>query len=944
MKHIKIRFILCMVFVFSSMGIIEAKPSSNNEADSLNSSKNSIVPIAYRKVLQKDLLGGISVVDVQELTKKNYNLYSLDNMQGYVGGWNGASLWGMDSYLVLIDGVPRDANNIDPTEIDKITFLKGAAAVALYGSRGAKGVVLITSKRGKVNENKIEVRANTGFYVSKSYPKYLGSAEYMTLYNEARANDGLAQQYSNEDIYNYSVGANKYRYPNINFYSEDYLKKAYNRSEMVAEISGGNARTQYYTNIGYYTQDDVFKFGEGKNNNTNRLNVRGNVDFQMTDVIKAYVNANATFYNTRTAKGNFWTSATTLRPNRFSPLIPKSYIDPKDLTGKTYVNDSQFLIDNMYMLGGTQSELTNVFADMYAAGYSQWTSRQFQFDTGLDIDLKGITKGLTFKSMVAIDYATSYTQSYDNSYAIYAPVWSSYNGSDVINSLTKYATDKKSGNQNINNSADRQTVAFSAQFDYNTTINKVHNISASLIGAGYQLTQTDYHKPTNANLALLVSYNYLSKYYVDLSATVPYSAKLAEGSRAAVSPSITLGWNLSKEKFLENSKVISNLLISASGSILNTDLDIANYYYYGGRYDQTVDWFGWYDGTSERATIITRAPNASMTYAKRNEFSANIKAGLFNDLITLDASYFVNTYQGIITRPTTLYPIYLATGNTSYLPWINYNNNDRSGFDFSLNINKKLGDVSVSLGVNATYNDNKVSKLNELYQYSYQNRTGKAIDAIWGLKCLGYYNATEVAAIDGTPAHPKPVYGGVKPGDLKYLDVNGDGAVDEKDEVFLGRNGQFGNPWIFGANLTVKYKNFTFFALATGGSGSYALKNSAYFWVYGEGKYSEVARGRWTPATAATATFPRLTTLSGSNNFRTSDYWMYSTDRLNISKVQLTYDFPAKMFKGSFVHNISAYVSGSDLLTISKEQTILEMNTTSAPQTRFYNLGFKVTF
>jgi TonB-dependent SusC/RagA subfamily outer membrane receptor len=192
------------------------------------------------------------VVDVEDLLKKNYNTYSMDNMQGYVGGWNGNSLWGMDDYLVLIDGVPRDANNVLPTEIDKITFLKSASAVVLYGSRGAKGVISITTKRGRIGDRVVSVRANTGYNVAKSYPKYLGSAEYMTLYNEALTNDGLAgpsTSYSDEAIYNHSTGLNPYRYPDLNFYSSDYLRKSLNRSDVTAEISGGNDRAQFYTNV-----------------------------------------------------------------------------------------------------------------------------------------------------------------------------------------------------------------------------------------------------------------------------------------------------------------------------------------------------------------------------------------------------------------------------------------------------------------------------------------------------------------------------------------------------------------------------------------------------------------------------------------------------------------------------------------------------------------------
>ena len=212
MKHIYIKFISSAVLLSSMACPLFAQNTNGNAAENTEST-DSLVQIAFKKVAQDELLGGVSVIDIKELQKKNYNTYALDNLQGYVGGWNGNSLWGMDGdnagYLVLIDGVPRDINNVLPSEIDKITFLKGASAVVLYGSRAAKGVIYVTTKRGQISDKlQIDVQANTGFYVPKSYPKYLGSAEYMTLYNEARANDGLSPLYSDTEIYYSATGEN----------------------------------------------------------------------------------------------------------------------------------------------------------------------------------------------------------------------------------------------------------------------------------------------------------------------------------------------------------------------------------------------------------------------------------------------------------------------------------------------------------------------------------------------------------------------------------------------------------------------------------------------------------------------------------------------------------------------------------------------------------------
>ena len=174
--------------------------------------------------------------------------------------------------------------------------------------------------------------------------------------------------------------------------------------------------------------------------------------------------------------------------------------------------------------------------------------------------------------------------------------------------------------------------------------------------------------------------------------------------------------------------------------------------------------------------------------------------------------------------------------------------------------------------------------------------------------------------------------------------MNGDGVLDSKDQVELGKSGTYGSPFTFGLNLTLKYKNFTLFILGNGQFGAYGMKNNGYYYMSGDAKYSVNVRNRWTSdASAATATHPRLTTSSSANNSAASTFWMYSTDRFNLRKVQLTYDFPEEMFNGKWVKALSVYVTGNDLLTIAKERKLMETSVGYAPQTRFYNLGVKVT-
>ncbi|MBR5835916.1 MAG: SusC/RagA family TonB-linked outer membrane protein [Bacteroidales bacterium] len=945
MKHIKSRFILYAMLLASPFTM----SAQTAEDDTL--SNEPLVNVAYRQVEQSDILGSVAVLDYEKLTDKNYNTYSLDNMQAYVSGFNGNSLWGMDGdndqgYLVLVDGVPRDANNVLPTEIAQVTFLKSAQAVVLYGSRAAKGAILITTKRATNEGLSVSVRANTGVHVAKAFPEYLGAAEYMTYYNQALANDGQAPLYSEQEIYNHAAGLNPYRFPDINYYSSEYINKAYNRTDVTAEISGGGQRAHFYSNVSYYNQGDFLKVGEAANNNTSRFSVRGNVDVQISDYIKAHINASTTFYDSNSAKGDYWNIAATMRPNypqHAAPLIPIDMIDPNALGAWDLINASGNIIDGKYFLAGTQQNTTNVFADMYAAGRSKWTSRQFQFDTGVDIDLQNVLKGLTFKTNFAMDYATSYSTSYDNTYAIYTPIWSNYNGKDVIVGLTQEGVDEKSGNQNISGSTANMTILFNAMFDYNRTFAQKHNVSAMLVAAAFQQTLTgEYHRISNANLGIQAAYNYDKRYYVDFSGAVVHSAKFAEGHRNAFSPSVTLGWRLKNESFLKDAEGVDDLLVSVSGSVLNQDIDVADYYLYAPIWKTDNYGYEWNDGNLSQFVTSTRGENNLLTYVQRKEISANVKGSFYDKALTVDASVFFQSMEGYPITNSTTWPSHLATGypSQSFVPYLNYNANYRQGADISINTYKQVGDFEFNLGASLTYYETLASKRDEVYT-DHRQREGKPLDGIWGYECLGIFQSQE--EIDASV--PQKLGSTVRPGDLKYVDQNGDGVVNSDDQVYLGKGGWYGNPFTMGLNFSVRYKSFTLFALATAGTGAYGVKNSSYYWIDDQDKYSAVVRDAWTPETAATAKYPRLTVSEGANNFVTSDFWMYSTDRIDLAKVQLTYDMPQSVLKGNkVVKGFSAYISGSNLLTISPEWKHMITNVGSAPQTRFYNLGVKVVF
>ena len=766
----------------------------------------------------------------------------------------------------------------------------------------------------------------------------------MTLYNEARANDGLAANYSQEDIFNHASGSNPYRYPNFDMYSSEYLKKAYNRSEAIAEISGGSEKVRYYTTTGYYRESSLLKVGKTEDNYVSRFFVRGNVDMQLHKFITAQADANVTFYDSYSANVDWWGQTATLRPHLVTPFIPLSYIEATDQNSLNAVLNSSYLQDGKFFFGGTQQHPTNPVADAYAAGDSKFVSRQFQFNTRFDVNLSPLLKGLYFRAKYGIDYASTYNQGYSNSYATFAPTWSNYNGEDIISSITQYGKDEKSGTENISNSAYRYTYNVSGQFDYQNTFNEDHNVFGMILANAWQTQRSGhYHRTTNANLGFQASYNYQHKYYADFSVAMPYSTKLPTGNRVAFSPTVTLGWNLANEKFLENS-IFDNLMLTASVGIINQDLDITasdnedGYYLYK-TVVQKGGWYSWGDNGGLAATEFQRGNNPDMTYVKRKEFTAGLRGSMWSNLINFDINFFTSKMDGGLVRPGSLYPNYftqIGYPSSSIIPYVNFNVDQRTGFDFSVYANKKVGEVDLTLGVSGMYYKSTAKKRDENIEFSYLSAVGRALNGYWGLESEGFFR--DEAEITSAPTQ---TFGDVKPGDIRYKDQNNDGKIDDNDRVFLGR---WDSPLMSGINLTVKWRDFTFFAMGNLYLGGHGMKDNSYYWMSGDGKYSEIARNRWTPETAATATYPRLTTTNGANNLRTSDFWIYKNDRFNLSQVQLTYAMPQNVLRGTFIKGLSFFANANNLLMIAKERKVLEMNVGSAPQTRFYQLGFKGTF
>lgn len=895
--------------------------------------RSNIVNIPFGQKMQKELTGSVTVINPDDLLKYDNTSSVYDVLLARVPGLIGSTdIRGLGGALIVVDGIPRDVSNINLNEIEQITVLKDANAAMLYGSEANDGVIMITTKRGQAHKRIINLSIEQGVSSVTELPKYLGSADYMTLYNEGLVNDGLSIQYPDDVIGKYADGSNPYRYPNVDYYSSEFIKKTKSLSRVLSEFSGGNENTQYYANLGLTRSGSLFNLGEGANASNNRINIRTNVNFIINEYIKSYVDAVAIFDLSDNPIGNFWSDASTLHPYYYSPLIPASYVTDESIF-KTANR-----VNGDYILGGTSQYQNNVFANMFLAGSDQTIRRTVQFNSGVDVDLKKITEGLKFKTYLSFDIFNRFNQTVTNKYAIYEPTWETVDGVDAITSLKKIGADEVTGVQNLNTPGFIRRIGTYAMLDYNRTFNDVHSFNSTILGYYNQLEQNDVTVDIkNAHLGMRFSYDYSKKYFVDLNNVVAYSTKLIEGNRAGFSPSIGLAWVISEESFMAGRTAIDYLKLRASVAIMNTDVDLtnpsgSNYLLYESTLISGAG-FQWNDALRSNSSVtIGRAANPNLFYEKVKDINIGLEGYFFDKLLNVDVNYFHTLNSGKITRRSSLYPSYLS----NYYKFENYNEDSYTGAEFGVMVSKSVGSVSFNMGVNVIYTTSNVEVRDELYDYDYLARQGRPTDALFGLEALGLFQSEE--EIETSPVQK---FGEVQPGDIRYKDQNADSKIDQNDEVQIGN-------WqarlSYGLHLSMKYKNLTLFLIGNGINGTEAIKSDRYYWVDGNYKYSEVVLDRWTPATASKASYPRMSSKSNLNNFRNSTYWLFSNDYFTLNRVQLTYDIPKTLLQRFATKDVSIYLRGSNLMTFSQNRDIRELNIGVEPQTRNYALGFTMMF
>ncbi|MFW5835318.1 MAG: SusC/RagA family TonB-linked outer membrane protein [bacterium] len=901
------------------------------------------VALPFRTAHKGDVVGAVSTVNptrVDEydnltwandiLTGRTLGMLGGNSIRGIGIGINVSEITGSGlrsgNALYIVDGLPRNIDHLRADEIESITVLKDVNSTILYGSAAVNGVVLITTKRGEPFKTQKRFSVNSGVSTPRALPKFLNSADYMTYYDMARANDGRSETFGEETIENYRTG-NPYRYPSVDYYSDEYISPLKNHTDVVGEFSGGNDDASYYTNFGWSTAGGLLDFGEGANARDNTFNARGNVDLKITDRIKTSIDGSAIFVQDKSQRGNYFSDAASLRPHLYTPLLPFDLIDPENSVLQARKND----VFGEYLLGGTSVYRDTPFGDGYSGGVTERIERNFSFNNRVDFDMSQFTEGLSFHTNISFDYYMRYNQAILNQYSVYEPTWDP--DEDIITGLNQHGVDARPGTQSVGGTFFRRRFGAYGQFSYDRTFDGVHHVTGSLIGYGSNFKQQgNYQGVKQAHVGFQLGYVFDKKYMVDFSSAYVNSVRLPEGNKGALSPSLGLAWMISSEDFMASADIVDYLKLRLSGGILNSDMPVGGFYRYEGQYGGS-GWYNWYDGSRSRGgTSSNWLANPDLSFASRKEVNFGIEGLFFNQVLGFEANVFYDLYDDQVSRPNSIYPGFYS----NFTPWENFGADEYRGAELGLSIDQSFGDFEVFVGVNALYVTSERTEVDEVWDNDYQYRQGHPRDASFGLEAIGFFRDEEDIANS-----PIQAYGDVVPGDIKYVDQNGDGIVDGNDEVYLRR---WQAPLSGGLQLRLAYKNVSLFLLGEGRTGSETFKEGNYYWVDGNKKYSEVVLDSWTPETANTATYPRLSSETNSNNHRRSSFWLYNNDYLQIRRIQLSYDMPRSFTRSLLMNDVSIYADATNIFQFAENREIRDLNVGGEPYYGTFSIGLKARF
>ncbi|MFC5281941.1 SusC/RagA family TonB-linked outer membrane protein [Pedobacter alpinus] len=947
----KKEYIILFAILFIFCGFVANAQQTEVVKDSVINGKDetNIIHEGLRNVDAKRNTGAVFTLSGEELTRMTSgNL--LNTLQGRIPGLTvvtgsgepgydnptfylrGQSSWNIagNRVLIYLDGFEVEMNAISSLsayEIESITLLKDASALAVYGLEGGAGVLAIKTYDGAVMpKTKITLNARYGIQSAIDLPTVTNAYDYTRFYNQALTNDGLPIKYANPDLYK---ATNDPFHPNVNWYDET-LGKTSQIQDYNLSFRGGSTTARYFVLMNYtdfkglYKNADAIDKDFGTNAQYSKFNLRGNVELQLSKNLSVKANITGITEDKDTPSGF---TADDLFDNLIRiPAAAFPVKNPNNTWGTSSVynfNPVQRLQQNGIYNAHTRNLQTSV----------RFTEKLDSFVPGLDF-----SGGISFSNQYIGNYVKNFTvPAYEISKNEQDEPNLDANGNPIY--LIRGANSQSISDGEVSH-WNRTTAQLG--FNYNRTFGK-QTFSGMVLAKRQSYTHNGIvYQVRTQGLSGNVTYDYDKKYIVDLSASYNGSADFAEGKMYGFFPAIGLGWVASDEDFLKNSSVIDFLKIRGSyGKVGNIN---ENFRFLNEQWGVNAP--GWIVGTGNsgrEGRTEGRIANPNASWEKKTSFNIGVDAILWKNLsATVDV--FSERRSGILDISATSVPSYTGFD----LPITNSGIVNNKGFEASLNYTQKASNFEYYLGASAAFARNKVVERSQDAQpYSYLYDIGYRLGQMRGLINDGFYQEADFDANGNLNSGiPSSSYANVRPGDLKYIDQDKNGIINDYDKLPIDYAKL---PEItLGFNLGFKYKRFDFDAFFQSAlNRTVSLLTDAYSYTHpftNNNNITAFSTNSWTPATAQTATTPRLSTLSNANNDQASDFWLRDGSFVKLRSVELGYTLPQT---GAFkkLDVVRLYINGTNLLSFDKiEDLEAERLSMGYPLMKAVSFGLRMKF
>lgn len=956
-----------------------------------------VVVVGYTKQRKETMVGSVATITTKDLTQSptaNINNALAGRLPGlvvnqYAGGEpgvdqselfiRGKATYGNQSAIVIVDGIERDMSYLAPDEIETFTILKDASATAAYGIRGANGVIVITTKRGKAAEKAtVNLKASVGINQPIGFPEYLGSADYATLYNEARLNDAkmTGADISSLNLFSQQAIDNFRRAKGDNSdglgYDWDYYDFAFKpgmQEDVSLSIRGGTDKVRYYVLANYFSQGGNYKYSNAGEYNSQtrftRYNFRSNIDININRYLSTRLDLGARITDRNapgTTAGRLMTICATQPP--YLPILVEENSHPQ--------NEEYIQQNSRGMLYGDNIYRYNILGELSRTGYLNEKNTYLNGSFAMNLDMGFLTKGLKAEVMFSYDASEgrwinrkldTYKDGYREypKYATFMPIEGSdaymagghYTG--AYKTGNKYDIDQTIGNGFSHNASDGRTY-IQARVDYNRLFNDRHELTAMLLANRGNRTVNNELAYHSQGITGRFAYYYNQKYLMEFNFGYNGSENFAPGKRYGFFPAGSIGWVISEESFMKKASWIDFLKVRASYGLVGSDnvssrFPYLAFYGSGSSYD-----FGNNFGTNVGGTSEGNLANESLTWEKARKLNVGIDFTTLNQRLALTVDAFYEYRFDIITDMNSNgimgYPD--IVGKDAALQ--NLGEVSNRGVDIELSWNDKIGkNFRYYIRPNLTFSRNRLEyKAEVARKNSWRKETGKRLYENF-VYVFDHFVADQEEADRLNKIGYQP-WGQLIPGDVVYKDLDRNGVIDDEDRTAMG------NPrspeLMFGIPFGFQYKNFDFSVLLQGATKTSILLNGAAVFDFPQFEQDKIGRvkkmhlDRWTPETAATAKYPALHYGTHDNNKNgNSSLFLYDASYLRLKNVEIGYNVSPNWLRKFHVQQARIYVQGLNLLTFDKLGDVdIDPETKSGdgaswyPIQKVFNFGIDITF